>query len=158
MNQYKDFAWTSPQELAALSEGNEPWEFYLSTKVEFFEDSSLGTVMPSTDGQDSPPFGSLHIVTAIQPNEEPTDMQVARMRVLDQEIGYRGIRSLRAVGSALDGTHSEESRALWGLTDYEARELGLRFGQVAVFAWRGRDWSVLACATDKRTDQRWTWR
>lgn len=38
-----------------------------------------------------------------------------------------------------------------GLSNEEARQFGLRFGQVAVFAWQGPRWSLLASATDRET-------
>lgn len=59
------------------------------------------------------------------------------MGVLDREQQDRAIESIPVVGSSLDGNHSENSRAVGGLDDTEARALGLRFGQVAVFAWSG---------------------
>lgn len=62
-----------------------------------------------------------------------------------------------AVGSSLDGSHSEDSRAVFGLTDGQARELGMRFGQVAVFALRGWQWSLLACVGNRESTCGWRW-
>jgi hypothetical protein len=46
---------------------------------------------------------------------------------------------------------------VFGVDDTAARQLGQRFGQVAVFAWHGPRWSVLACVGDRRTDSGWRW-
>lgn len=112
------------------------------------------TVCPvEADGEDDPPLGGLHVVTAVQPNSLPTsDENLARIAVLDNELEAAGIRAIRAVGISFDGSHREESRAVFGLDDAEARCLGRRFGQVAVFAWTGPRWSLLAWVGDRRTD------
>ncbi|WP_171054912.1 DUF3293 domain-containing protein [Mycobacterium sp. DBP42] len=81
----------------------------------------------------------------------------ARMIVLDQELAAARTRSLPVVGASPYGQHAEESWAVFGLSDDQARQLGLRFGQVAVFGWSGPRWSLLACATDRQTHRGWRW-
>lgn len=101
-------------------------------------------------------LGPLHVITAVQPESEPeSDETIARLGVLDRELHAAGITSIRAVGSSFDGNHREESRAIFGLDDALARRLGRQFGQVAVFAWSGPRWSLLACAADRQTHRRW---
>lgn len=157
--QYADFAWTPPHVLAQLAQGSTPWEFYLNTMVRFEMAEGGGAVRPAAEGrgQADPPFGPLHVVTAIQPDPEPDAMCHARMGVLDRYLQAAGIRSMPAVGSSLTGDHSEDSRAVFGLTDNQARDLGTRFGQVAVFAWHGPRWSLLACAGERQSHQGWRW-
>lgn len=104
-----------------------------------------------------PPFGPLHVVTAIQPDPEPDNVSRARMLVLDRHLHAAGIRSMPAVGSSITGDHSEDSRAVFGLTDQQARDLGAAFGQVAVFAWNGPRWCLLACAGDRQSHRGWQW-
>lgn len=160
MPTYEDFSWTTREELARRSEGDDPWAYYEQTAVYFEGASSTGRVVPLVDGggDERPPLGTLHVVTAIQPETEPgSSDNAARMVVLDQELSVQGIRSIRAVGASFDGEHAEESRAVFGLSDEFARQLGLRFGQVAVFAWGGPRWSLLACATDRQTHRGWRW-
>ncbi|NMM89369.1 hypothetical protein B2J88_34365 [Rhodococcus sp. SRB_17] len=160
MHGYEDFEWTSAERLACLTAGSAPWEYYLQTEMWFEDADQCGTLRPLSGGEggDHPPLGSLHVVTAIQPDAEPSnDESVRRMRVLDRELQSAGIRSIRAVGSSFDGKHSEDSRAVFGLDDGQARALGLRFGQVAVFAWCGPQWSLLACASERATHRAWTW-
>jgi hypothetical protein len=79
------------------------------------------------------------------------------MAVLDRELQAARLTSIHAIGVSFDGNHREDSRAVFGLDDAYARELGLRFGQVAIFAWRGPRWSLLACATDRQVHRAWRW-
>lgn len=129
--------------------------------VRFDADGLKGRVRPTleADGGLHPPAGALHVLTAVQPFvDHEGDENTARMAVLDSELRTSGLRFEWAVGSSFDGAHSEESRAVFGLTDAEACRLGLRFGQVAVFAWNGPRWSLLECAgAHRQTHRGWRW-
>ncbi|WP_369797567.1 DUF3293 domain-containing protein [Mycobacterium sp. UM_WGJ] len=104
------------------------------------------------------PLGLLHAITAMQPNTDPISAEsVARMTALDREQQAAGVASIRAIGGSFDGIHRQESRAVFGLDDDQARAVGLRFGQVAIFAWQGPRWSLLACATDRQEHRGWRW-
>lgn len=158
MQTYADFEWTSAADLAELAHDggrDEPWRFYRATAMHFAE----GKVLPSPDGDgDKPPFGPLHVISAVQPDADPEDTDSAnRLGILDRELAERGNSAVPAVGTAFDGSHAENSRAVFGLTDDMARAIGLRFGQVAIFSWQGSWWSVLACATDRVDQHRWRW-
>lgn len=159
VSDYADFTWVSTQRLADLAGRDLPWGHYLQTRVHLEDPGQAGTVWPSENStEDSSPLGPLHVVTAIQPDSEPgSNDSAARMAVLDQELRDAGIRSIRAIGSSFDGLHSEDSRAVFGLDDAQARALGVRFGQVAVFGWSGPRFSLLACATGRRVDRGWRW-
>lgn len=159
MSDYENFTWPTAEYLAVLASRDIPWNYYLQTKVRFEAPDQAGTAWPTKGvGGDVPPLGPLHVVTAVQPGSEPgSDDNAARMAVLDQELRDAGLRFIRVVGSSLDDAHSEDSRAVFGLDDAQARALGLRFGQVAVFAWSGPRWSLLACAADRRVDRGWRW-
>ena len=159
MHVYEDFSWVSPGKLERLSAANEPWSFYLETMVHFQTAGVTGVVRPVRGGgSDQPPLGPLHVISATQPGSEPNSKEsAARLAVLDVELRNAGIGSIRAIGSSFDGQHQEDGRALFGLSDSEACELGRRFGQVAVFAWHGPLWSLLACASNRRTDSYWLW-
>ena len=67
----------------------------------------------------------------------------------------RGHVCFQAEGSVPGGKHTESSLAVSGLSEREAQKLGARFGQVAVFSWRGPQWSVLACTAGRRSDLGW---
>ncbi|TXI53447.1 DUF3293 domain-containing protein [Mycolicibacter arupensis] len=160
-HEHSDFQWTASSTLAQCTQGDYPWQHYLQTAVEFEGDRQAGTVWPVDCGEigcEQPPLGPLHIITAVQPDSNPTSAEnLARMAVLDHELQTAGIASITAIGVSFDGTHREESRAVFGLDDGQARALGLRFGQVAIFGWRGPRWSLLACATDRQEHRRWRW-
>lgn len=158
---YDDFKWTGADELARLAGEATPWRYYERTAVHFDMPGQGGRVVPVSGvggSRELLPLGPLHVVAAVQPDGDPDSVDsAARLAVLDRELHASGVRSFRAVGSSLDGGHAEESQAIFGLSDQRARELGLRFGQVAVFAWSGPRWSLLSCATDRQTHRGWTW-
>lgn len=158
MRDFDDFVWASGDDLKRCVEADLPWGHYLATAVEF---DGHGTVYPLDDaatGAAQPPLGPLHVITAIQPDADPDTVDSrARLAVLDRHLHARGIRFIGAVGESFDGTHREESRAVFGLDDIAARDLGRRFGQVAIFAWCGPRWSLLACATDRQAHRGWRW-
>lgn len=160
MHRYEDFEWTAADTLASQTRSETPWRFHEQTAVYFDSANRSGQVVPIVEGagEDNPPLGALHVVTAIQPSTDPRAIDnVNRTEVLDNELGAAGLQVLPAVGASTDGTYSEDSRAVFGLSDDDARQLGLRFGQVAVFAWRGPRWSLLACSTDRVTHRGWRW-
>ena len=59
-----------------------------------------------------------------------------------------GLHPHRAVGADPDSEHFEESWAVVGLDDQEARAIGAAFGQVAVFRISDGMQTVLACSED----------
>lgn len=156
---YEAFTWVAHRELEKLAQEDEPWSFYLDTEVYLESPTRSGIVHPvDSEGAYRPPFGGLHIVSATQPGETPesADSQ-RRLRALDEELCVAGLRWIRAIGSSVHGGYSEESRAIFGLDDDSARTLGCRFGQVAIFAWRGPHWSLLACAVSREAHRSWRW-
>ncbi len=157
--QYGDLDWTTSAQLEKLALDDEPWTHYLDTAVYLENAAMRGTVRPVADSiEDDPPFGELHVITSIQPDADPQSHESAtRLQILTNHLLEEGIEAIRAVGSSFDGVHREESRAVFGLDDDRAREIGRMFGQVAVFAWRGRSWSLLACATDRQSHMAWRW-
>lgn len=159
MAAYDDFEWTPHEELARHARCDTTWNHYLATKVHVEAADRAGTVWPADDGGDvDPPLGPLHVVNAIQPDTDPRSADnLARMVVLDNELKILGLRAIPATGASLDGSYQEQSRAVFGMTDAEARALGLRFGQVAVFAWAGPRWSLFACATERQKRRAWRW-
>jgi hypothetical protein len=119
-----------------------------------------GTVQPAAraSGANRPPLGPLHVITAVQPDSDPASADnSARMMLLDNELSAAKLHYAVALGSSFDGEHREVSRAVFGLDDTAARQLGERFGQVAVFCWRGAVWSLQACVSDDRRDRPWHW-
>jgi len=166
---YQDLAWTGPAALARYARGPVPWRYYRATKVRFTPPGGAPfTVVPieptggeqaaadPSGGDQVPPAGPLHVITAIQPGEEPSGPVAARrLAILEAELRAAGHAPFPATGSALDGTHAEPGFAVPGWTDDEARRWGVRFGQVAVFGLRAHTWSLIACRADRRTDRPW---
>jgi len=167
---YEDLTWTGPVALARYARGPVPWRYYLTTKVRFSPPGTAPfTVVPiepedggapaaaDLGGDDQvPPAGPLHVITAIQPGEEPSEAAAARrLAILEAELRAAGHAPFPATGSAFDGSHAEPGFAVAGWTDDDARRWGVRFGQVAVFGLRAGTWSLIACATDRRSDRPW---
>lgn len=169
---YEDLAWAGRAELAALARGDVPWRYYLATMVRFTPPGAAPfTVVPidsaraaagseepeAAAGEQAPPGGALHVITAIQPGGEDPAGPVAarRLAILQAELRAAGHESFPATGSALDSSHAEPGFAVAGWSDEQAREWGVRFGQVAVFGLRADTWSLIACATRRRSDRAW---
>jgi hypothetical protein len=143
------------QELVRRAQDDALWAAYCCTEVVI--DSPTGPIQlqPSADTAGTePPLGPLHVLTACDPGsrgDRAADPE--RIDRLNWAIAGHLVYTARGVDPT--GAHSEASVAVVGLTDAEARELGLRFGQVAVFGWSGPRWSVIACAGGRRTDFGW---
>ena len=159
MATYDDFTWVSATELKRFALSEQPWSFYLETEVYLEAGNKSGVVRPADKLElVRPPLGALHVISATQPGAEPDrEKDTARLAVLIAELRGAQIETIRAVGSSFSGDHREESRAVFGLTDDTARDLGIRFGQVAIFSWNGPRWSLLACADDRQVHRPWQW-
>lgn len=89
-----------------------------------------------------------HVITAWNPGDErPTsevnDRADERLRLC---LDSNAHAPQRVVGSDPDSGHYEESWLVTGLTDEDARSIGARFGQVAVFRIANNVQTVLACS------------
>ncbi|MER5691147.1 DUF3293 domain-containing protein [Streptomyces mirabilis] len=130
------------------------WSHYLRAVVDIaFPAHSIRVAAgPSDGGVPSLPYPfndvqSIHIVTAFNPGGRNTSER-ANLRAqheLLHSIGLNGLQWWPAVGGDLAGTHAEISAAVVGMDDAQARNLGRRFGQDAVFAWSPASWRLLAC-------------
>ncbi|MEU6343246.1 DUF3293 domain-containing protein [Streptomyces sp. NPDC046977] len=90
---------------------------------------------------------TIHIVTAFDPagRATPAEANLRAQHALHDHIRAAGRRWWPAVGGDRAGTHGEISAAVAGWDDTQARALGRRFGQDAVFAWSPTSWRLLAC-------------
>lgn len=91
---------------------------------------------------------TIHIVTAFNPGgrNAPARVNLRAQHELVRSLGQRGLAWWPAVGGDWAGTHAEISAAVLGMDDAQARALGRRFGQDAVFAWSSTSWRLLGCA------------
>ncbi|MEU1708930.1 DUF3293 domain-containing protein [Streptomyces sp. NPDC005706] len=129
------------------------WPHYLTAVVDIaFATRSVRVVPGCPGGAPSLPYPlsagrTIHIVTAFNPGGRAatTEANLRAQHTLLRAVGLPGLRWWPAVGFDPDGTHAEISVAVAGLSDAQARSLGRRFGQDAVFAWSPSSWRLLAC-------------
>jgi hypothetical protein len=114
--------------------------------------ASLGgarlTVRPAAEPGHYPLDASpVHVLTAHNPGAaRPGDAENRRRQeALEDELAAAGLTVVRAVASAEDGTHAEESAAVVGWDDAAALALARRYGQDAVFRWSPAAWEVVPC-------------
>ena len=115
---------------------------YLATHVTIEVD---GTWHPAQFAIGSLPH--LHVITAWTPGDaRPTrDANDCASRSLYEDLAALGATPMRAMGRDPHTDHAEESWAVAGLSDAMARELGAKYGQVAVFRITALRLFVLAC-------------
>ena len=92
-------------------------------------------------------LGTLHVITAWNPGDErPTrEANDQANEALRADLAQRGLAPMRALGSDPNSSHAEESWAVAGFNDRDARELGAKYRQVAVFRITGTRQTVLGC-------------
>jgi len=92
-------------------------------------------------------LGTLHVITAWNPGDERPEREVNdhANEALRADLTQRGLAPLRALGSDPNSSHAEESWAVAGFNDREARELGVKYRQVAVFRITATRQTVLGC-------------
>ncbi|MET7971607.1 DUF3293 domain-containing protein [Streptomyces mirabilis] len=130
------------------------WPHYLRAVVDIAFPAHSIRVAPGLPGGVSGlpyPLDSthtIHIVTAFNPcgRDATAGANLRAQHQLLHSIGLRGLQWWPAVGGDPVGTHAEISAAVVGMDDAQARALGRRFGQDAVFAWSPASWRLLACA------------
>ncbi len=106
------------------------------------------------------PLGTspVHVLTAHNPGADrpgPVENR-RRQEALEAELAGRGLVVTRAVASAEDGTHAEESAAVAGWDDAEALALARRYGQDAIFRWSPDAWAVVPCDGGPTLTLGWT--
>jgi hypothetical protein len=123
---------------------NELADLYLKTRVTIEED---GLMVDAADAK-VVKRGVVYVITAWNPGDlRPTEKDnLAANATLRGRLVELGLHPIRAVGSDPDSTHFEESWAVSGLTDAEARAIGADFGQAAIFRLEARSQTVLGCA------------
>ncbi|MEV0948623.1 DUF3293 domain-containing protein [Rhodococcus sp. NPDC049939] len=148
-----------PDSLAAFAANDVLWQNYSEAVVDVALPTGAVRITPTDDAAygTMPPAGPLHIIAACQPGELPgTERERESHRRLTDYLHGRGLDTFGAIGGSPDGTYQELSVAVSGLSDEQAREIGRRFGQVAVFSWNSSQWKLLACASDRSAVHRWT--
>lgn len=116
---------------------------YLAAVVEIADDGLLVPIAESSLLR----LGTVHVITAWNPGaaRPTTSENEAANRELHRVLVERGYSPVRAVGREPDGTHCEDSWAVVGMSDDDAREIGARFGQDAIFRFADGVQMVVAC-------------
>ena len=102
-------------------------------------------------------LGTLHVLTAWNPGDERPAREVNRCanEALRADLAQRGLAPMRALGSDPNSPHAEESWAVAGFNDREARELGAKYRQVAVFRITAARQTVLGCFAEWEVGREW---
>lgn len=92
-----------------------------------------------------------HVITAFNPMSEdrPLEENRAANRELEAALLDTGRKYCPAVNRSPEGDWEEPGFAIEGLTREEARELGRRFGQYAVFEIGRHELRVVACFEER---------
>lgn len=146
--------------IMAIAHGGQPipasedlkWRAYLSTVVSAELEPGRATQLAGREAVEPWPFnGPVHAITAYNPNGRlaPDDANTEALADLARHLTLRGTGFVRAVGAAADGSHAEDSFLTWSLTTDEARRIGKRFGQDAVFEIDEPELRVVSCTDDE---------
>lgn len=136
-------------------------EDYVQAQVRVFD--VFGRVLllePREPGpvHDTFPFadGLAHVLTACDPGPRRLDPaeNARRQAALVAELPAH-VRRWAAVAGAADGSHEEASVLVVGLSDDQARKLGSRWDQDAIFRWDAASWTVLPCDEAAPVDLGW---
>ena len=93
---------------------------------------------------------TIHVLTAWNPGDERIpagENRLANQR-LHQALINRDLSPYKAVGRDPNSEYFEDSWAVIGLSDQEARDIGASFNQVAVFRVSDGEQTVIACTED----------
>lgn len=126
--------------------GNDLPAPYLATEVSIEVDGELTPAHRVAQVAD----GVMHVITAWNPGNARPDQHTNDVanRALYRDLVAKGLTPIRAIGADPHSSHYEESWAVTGLTDNEARILGAKYGQVAVFRLEWSTQTVLGCVDD----------
>jgi hypothetical protein len=145
----------------------DPWASYERTVVEILRpggrilrvrsvpDANTDT---DTDSWPFPDWRPVHLLTAWDPGRERPGRDVNRVReaALEADLALLSVPLLAAVGVDPATGRREEGVAVRGLPEGEARALGVRYGQDAIFAWTPTEWVIVACRGDRRLVSGWS--
>jgi len=142
---------------------DDPWVSYQRTVVEISwpGDGMLRVcAAPQSDEAQWPwPDGqTVHIVTAWDPGAERPgpDLNRVRQAALETDLLARGHLLASATGVDPVSKHREEGVAVRGAPESDILALAARYGQDAVFAWRPREWAIVACRGGRRLTSGWS--
>jgi hypothetical protein len=142
----------------------ECWAEYARTIVEIaFPAGAPLCIRPAPAGEVGrwpsvlPSTSPVHFLTAWDPGgARPGAGENRRQQAaLAADIAALGGAVWRTVGHDPDSDHREVGVAVAGLREAEARDLGRRYGQDAIFSWTPQLWSIVSCVDGARLDIGW---
>ena len=100
----------------------------------------------------------VHLLTAWNPGRERPGEAANRERQakLEADLVRLAPAGWPARGTLPGTGEYDEGLAVQGLTVDQARVLGARYGQDAVFEWTPADWTIVGCYEDRRVVFGWT--
>jgi Protein of unknown function (DUF3293) len=137
------------------------WSNYAQTKLELDLPGGRLIVTPAAPGTcmgQHPTGRALYVITACNPMSEPLPAGINASRNLDLAADLDRARAQfwPAVGYDADGEWPPEAGfVIDGLAETDARDLGRRYEQFALFRWSPTALSVIACYEDRRHDAGW---
>ena len=92
----------------------------------------------------------IHVITAWNPGDERPGSEIneSRNEQLRADISALGFDALAALGSDPNSSHSEKSWAVVDLDDDQAKKLGEKYNQIAIFKISQARQIVLGCLDD----------
>ena len=138
------------------------WPFYHQAVVDIRLGNRTLRVTPCPSGTATGSFPepsgrTIHVITACNPggSTAPAEDNDRAQGMLTDELVRRHVSWWPATGGDAAGVHVEQSAAVVGMSDTEAREVGRRFGQDAVFAWTLNSWRLLSCSSEATSVYGW---
>ena len=131
-----------------MGERDERFAGYRQARLRVWQDrGGVIELRPADDGRGVFPFdGPVHVLTAHNPGAEVMDRAENKRRQATLVDDLPGdVRRWYAEAGAMDGSHTEVSVVVRGLSDEAALELAGRYGQDAIFRWTAEAWSILSC-------------
>ena len=128
-----------------MEEHKELADLYVQTLISIEED---GKHIPVEKARWS--YETIHVITAWNQGTErlvQEENDKANER-LHQDLVDRGLSPYQAMGKDPNSNYFEDSWAVIGLSDQEARDIGASFHQVAIFRVADGKQTVIACTED----------
>ena len=131
---------------------DERFGFYRATVVEAEVVPGKTSVLSGAGATPDWPFpGVVHVITGHDPAGEHLGAQAnaAANRAVAVSVMELGGRFVIGAGTAVDGSHAEESLVVWGLTRDQAVAVGRAARQDAIFELDAEEIRLVPCSDDR---------
>jgi hypothetical protein len=138
------------------------WDAYVTAELRIDTPGGPVHVYPApalqaTGRYPDPQRRPIAVITAHNPGGADADpaANVAAQQALEAELDRRGLTWWRAAGADPDWGHVEDSVAVPGMSEQDARKLGAGFGQEAIFLLSPAGLKVIDCLTGRLSMTGW---